>query len=92
MGERLYSISDVAEAFELPVSTLRYYDEIGLVTATTRRSRVRPRLGPVRRRRPACQPECATSHYAGPPSPARLPGSDGKKSRYGCAPVVEYQS
>lgn len=39
--EQLYSISTVAAAFEVPVSTLRYYDEIGLVPAPYRRSRVR---------------------------------------------------
>jgi DNA-binding transcriptional MerR regulator len=39
--EQLYSISDVAAAFRVPVSTLRYYDEIGLVPAPVRRSRVR---------------------------------------------------
>lgn len=37
----LYSIGEVAAAFRLPVSTLRYYDDIGLVTAPVRRSRVR---------------------------------------------------
>jgi DNA-binding transcriptional MerR regulator len=36
-----YSISQVATAFEVPVSTLRYYDELGLVPSTSRRSRVR---------------------------------------------------
>jgi DNA-binding transcriptional MerR regulator len=39
--EQLYSISEVALAFRVPVSTLRYYDEIGLVPAAVRRSRVR---------------------------------------------------
>lgn len=37
----LFSIGEVAAAFQLPVSTLRYYDDIGLVTAPVRRSRVR---------------------------------------------------
>jgi DNA-binding transcriptional MerR regulator len=36
-----YSIGEAAEAFQVPVSTLRYYDDIGLVTASVRRSRVR---------------------------------------------------
>jgi DNA-binding transcriptional MerR regulator len=39
--ETMYSITEVAAAFDVPVSTLRYYDEIGLVPATERRSRVR---------------------------------------------------
>jgi DNA-binding transcriptional MerR regulator len=39
--EATYSISEVSTAFDLPVSTLRYYDEIGLVAASHRRSRVR---------------------------------------------------
>jgi DNA-binding transcriptional MerR regulator len=39
--EPTYSISEVSTAFDLPVSTLRYYDEIGLVAASHRRSRVR---------------------------------------------------
>lgn len=37
----LYSIGAVASAFDVPVSTLRYYDEIGLVSASHRRSQVR---------------------------------------------------
>jgi DNA-binding transcriptional MerR regulator len=41
MAEELRSITDVATAFGIPVSTLRYYDEIGLVPASHRRSRVR---------------------------------------------------
>ena len=41
MAEELRSITDVATAFGIPVSTLRYYDEIGLVPAPHRRSRVR---------------------------------------------------
>ena len=40
-AERTYSISEVATAFDVPVSTLRYYDDIGLVAASHRRSRVR---------------------------------------------------
>jgi MerR family copper efflux transcriptional regulator len=40
-SEPTYSITRVAEAFDLPVSTLRYYDEIGLVRAEQRRARVR---------------------------------------------------
>ena len=40
-SDQLLSISDVAIAFGLPVSTLRYYDKIGLVPAPHRRSRVR---------------------------------------------------
>jgi DNA-binding transcriptional MerR regulator len=41
MTDLSYSISEVAQAFRLPVSTLRYYDDIGLVTAPTRHSRIR---------------------------------------------------
>lgn len=41
MATPLYSITDVATAFELPISTLRFYDEIGLADATVRRARVR---------------------------------------------------
>ncbi|MGI5129113.1 MerR family transcriptional regulator [Pseudonocardia sp. CA-107938] len=40
-GERLYSISAVAEAFDTTVSALRYYEQVGLVPATARRARVR---------------------------------------------------
>ncbi|HEX4359488.1 MAG TPA: MerR family transcriptional regulator [Pseudonocardia sp.] len=39
--EPIHSITEVAKAFDVPVSTLRYYDDIGLVTASHRRSRVR---------------------------------------------------
>lgn len=41
MTPELYSIGEAAEAFQVPVSTLRYYDDIGLVSASVRRSRVR---------------------------------------------------
>lgn len=37
----MYAIGDVAHAFGLSVSALRYYDEIGLAPATERRARVR---------------------------------------------------
>ncbi|HZZ50345.1 MAG TPA: MerR family transcriptional regulator [Pseudonocardia sp.] len=40
-NDRLLSISDVAVAFELPISTVRYYDKIGLAPASHRRSTVR---------------------------------------------------
>ncbi|HTK67108.1 MAG TPA: MerR family transcriptional regulator [Pseudonocardia sp.] len=39
--DELHSIGAVASAFDVPVSTLRYYDEIGLVSASHRRSQVR---------------------------------------------------
>lgn len=39
--ERLYSISELATAFHTTVSTLRYYEQVGLVPATERRARVR---------------------------------------------------
>lgn len=39
--DELYPIGAVASAFDVPVSTLRYYDEIGLVSASHRRSQVR---------------------------------------------------
>lgn len=39
--DELYSITSAAAAFGVPVSTLRYYDDIGLVPATGRRSGVR---------------------------------------------------
>ena len=38
---RLYSISEVAAAFGVAVSALRYYEEVGLIEATERRGRVR---------------------------------------------------
>ena len=41
MTTELFSISEAAAAFQLPVSTLRYYDDVGLVRAPVRRSRVR---------------------------------------------------
>ncbi|MDX3110025.1 MerR family transcriptional regulator [Nonomuraea angiospora] len=37
----LRSISEVAEAFDMSVSALRYYDELGLVPPAQRRARVR---------------------------------------------------
>jgi DNA-binding transcriptional MerR regulator len=40
-GYQLLSISQVSQAFALPISTLRYYDKIGLVPASHRRSKVR---------------------------------------------------
>lgn len=40
-GSRALSISQVSQAFALPISTLRYYDKIGLVPASHRRSTVR---------------------------------------------------
>jgi DNA-binding transcriptional MerR regulator len=39
--DQLYSITSAAASFGVPVSTLRYYDDIGLVPATGRRSGVR---------------------------------------------------
>jgi DNA-binding transcriptional MerR regulator len=39
--DTLLSITEVAAAFGLPISTLRYYDKIGLATASHRRARVR---------------------------------------------------
>ena len=38
---RTYSISEVAEAFGVSVSALRYYEEAGLLESTGRRGRVR---------------------------------------------------
>ena len=37
----MYSISTVAKAFGVPVSTLRYYDELGLLAPAERRGNVR---------------------------------------------------
>jgi DNA-binding transcriptional MerR regulator len=37
----MHSISEISRSFGIPVSALRYYDEIGLVPATERRGRVR---------------------------------------------------
>jgi DNA-binding transcriptional MerR regulator len=36
-----YSISQVARCFDVPVSTLRYYDDLGLLPAAERRGNVR---------------------------------------------------
>ena len=41
MGDVHYSISQVAHGFNLPVSTLRYYDDIGLLPAAGRKGSVR---------------------------------------------------
>ncbi|TDD62465.1 MerR family transcriptional regulator [Actinomadura rubrisoli] len=41
MDDRLYSITEVAQAFGVRVSALRYYEERGLLTPTRRRARVR---------------------------------------------------
>ncbi|MEV7393553.1 MerR family transcriptional regulator [Streptomyces sp. NPDC091215] len=40
-NDLLYSITDVSDALAIPVSTLRYYDDIGLAPASCRRARVR---------------------------------------------------
>src|SRR5688500_5467212 len=37
----MYSISEVARSFGVPVSTLRYYDELGLLPPAGRRGNVR---------------------------------------------------
>ncbi|MFF3174575.1 MerR family transcriptional regulator [Streptomyces sp. NPDC057900] len=39
--ERLYSITEVAEAFGLTVATLRFYEDRGLIRHSERRGRVR---------------------------------------------------
>ncbi|MFI7129696.1 MerR family transcriptional regulator [Nonomuraea sp. NPDC050153] len=41
MTDERYSISQVARCFDVPVSTLRYYDELGLLPAAERRGNVR---------------------------------------------------
>ncbi|GAC66550.1 MerR family transcriptional regulator [Gordonia soli] len=41
MDDAGYSISEVAAAFGLAVSALRYYEEVGLLAPTSRRGRVR---------------------------------------------------
>ncbi|WP_433180799.1 MerR family transcriptional regulator [Actinoallomurus sp. CA-150999] len=41
MGDERYSISQVARCFGMPVSTLRYYDDLGLLPAAERRGNVR---------------------------------------------------
>lgn len=41
MDRDTYSITDVARAFGLAVSALRYYEEIGLLSASERKGRVR---------------------------------------------------
>jgi DNA-binding transcriptional MerR regulator len=41
MGDERYSISQVARSFGLAVSTLRYYDELGLLEPAERRGNVR---------------------------------------------------
>ncbi|WP_274911608.1 helix-turn-helix domain-containing protein [Streptomyces sp. WZ-12] len=41
MTDALYSISQAARCFGLPVSTLRYYDELGVLPAAGRRGNVR---------------------------------------------------
>lgn len=41
MATELRSITEVSDAFAMPVSTLRYYDDIGLAPASCRQSRVR---------------------------------------------------
>jgi hypothetical protein len=46
MSAGLYSIGEAAEAFQVPVSTLRYYDDIGLVSASVRRSGCATTTGP----------------------------------------------
>ncbi|MGD3108797.1 MerR family transcriptional regulator [Streptomyces sp. YGL11-2] len=41
MGDARYSISQTARCFNVPVSTLRYYDDLGLLPAAERRANVR---------------------------------------------------
>jgi MerR family redox-sensitive transcriptional activator SoxR len=41
MSEQQYSISQVAKSFNVTVPTLRYYEDEGLIEATSRRARVR---------------------------------------------------
>ncbi|GGY98234.1 MerR family transcriptional regulator [Streptomyces poonensis] len=41
MTDQRYSISEVARRFGVPVSTLRYYDELGLLPPAGRRANVR---------------------------------------------------
>ncbi|MFE7312191.1 MerR family transcriptional regulator [Streptomyces sp. NPDC057555] len=41
MTDTLYSISQAARCFGVPVSTLRYYDDLGLLPAAARRANVR---------------------------------------------------
>ncbi|MFD0691675.1 MerR family transcriptional regulator [Actinomadura fibrosa] len=41
MTDERYSISEVARGFGLPVSTLRYYDDLGVLPAAGRRGNVR---------------------------------------------------
>jgi MerR family transcriptional regulator, copper efflux regulator len=41
MTEQRYSISEAARRFAIPVSTLRYYDELGLLPPAERRATVR---------------------------------------------------
>ncbi|NJP92618.1 MerR family transcriptional regulator [Nonomuraea sp. FMUSA5-5] len=41
MTDERYSISQVARCFGVPVSTLRYYDDLGLLPAAERRGNVR---------------------------------------------------
>jgi MerR family transcriptional regulator, copper efflux regulator len=41
MGDERYSISQVARCFGLPVSTLRYYDDLGILPVAERRGNVR---------------------------------------------------
>ncbi|MBU8829753.1 MerR family transcriptional regulator [Mycolicibacterium goodii] len=40
-GQRLYSITELTRAFGVSASTLRYYEELGIISATERRARVR---------------------------------------------------
>ncbi|MEU8786282.1 MerR family transcriptional regulator [Streptomyces sp. NPDC048637] len=41
MTDKRYSISQIARCFGVPVSTLRYYDDLGLLPAAERRGNVR---------------------------------------------------
>lgn len=51
----MYTIGQVSERFDLPVSTLRYYDKEGLFPALTRTSAYAASASGWRRRSRACK-------------------------------------
>lgn len=51
MKERLYSITDLAERFDISTRTIRYYEEVGLLTSVDRDTPNHPRFYTQRERR-----------------------------------------
>lgn len=54
----MYSIGEISKMFDLPISTIRYYDRLGILPALNR-------ANGNRRQKENCQPLSARRHCAG---------------------------